>query len=176
MTRTEKEKAVKVLKKKFKNNDFFYLTDSSELSVEEVNDLRRKCFDKGVEMKVIKNTLAIKAMQSFAADRGFDKLYDALKGPTAIMFAETANEPAKIIKEFRADHEKPLLKAAYIASDIFIGDEHVETLASLKSKEEVIGEIISLLESPMKSVLGALDAGSTIANLLSALEDRAEAS
>lgn len=176
MTRTEKEKAVKVLKKKFNGSDFFYLTDSSELSVEEVNDLRRKCFEKGVEMKVVKNTLAIKAMQSLAANRGFDQLYDALKGPTAIMFTETANEPAKIIKDFRKDHEKPLLKAAYIDSDIFIGDEHVETLASLKSKEELIGEIISLLESPMKSVLGALDAGSTIANLLSALEDRAEAS
>jgi len=176
MTRTEKEKAVKVLKKKFKGSDFFYLTDSSELSVEEVNDLRRKCFEKGVEMKVVKNTLAIKAMQSLAADRGFDQLYDALKGPTAIMFTETANEPAKIIQDFRKDHEKPVLKAAYIDSDIFIGDEHVETLASLKSKEELIGEIISLLESPLKSVLGALDAGSTIANLLSALEDRAEAS
>ncbi|NND09463.1 MAG: 50S ribosomal protein L10 [Saprospiraceae bacterium] len=176
MTRTEKEKAIKVLKKKFKKNDFFYLTDSSELSVEEVNSLRRKCFEKGVEMKVVKNTLAIKAMQSLAADRGFDKLYEALKGPTAIMFTETANEPAKIIKDFRKGHEKPVLKAAYIDSDIFIGDEHVDTLASLKSKEEVIGEIISLLESPIKSVIGALDAGSTIANLLSALEDRAEAS
>ena len=91
MIRTEKEKAVKILKKKFKNNNFFYLTDSSQLTVEEVNNLRRKCFEKGVEMKVVKNTLAIKAMQTFAEERGFAKLYDALKGPTAIMFTESAS-------------------------------------------------------------------------------------
>ena len=175
MTRTEKAKAVKILKKKFKNSNFFYLTDSSALTVEEVNNLRRECFSKGVELKVVKNTLAIKAMQSLAVERGFDKLYDALKGPTAIMFTETASDPAKIIKDFRKKHEKPTLKAAYIDSDVFIGDEHIDSLASLKSKEELLGEIITLLESPVKSVLGALDAGSTIANLLSALEERAEA-
>lgn len=175
MTRTEKEKAVKVLKKQFKNNNFFYLTDSSKLTVAEVNDLRRKCFEKGVEMKVVKNTLAIKAMQSLAVDRGFDKLYEALKGPTAIMFTESASVPAKIIKEFRKDHEKPLLKAAYIDTDVFIGDQYVEELASLKSKEEVLGEIISLLESPLKSVLSAIDGGATIGGLLTALESRGEA-
>ncbi len=174
MTRTEKEKAVKKLKKKFKNNDFFYLTDSSELTVEEVNELRGLCYEKGVEIKVVKNTLAIKAMQSLAVDRGFDKLYEALKGPTAIMFTETASIPAKIIKEFRKNHQKPVLKAAYIDSDVFVGDEMVDTLASLKSKEELVGEIISLLESPIKGVLSALDAGGTIASLLTALEDRGE--
>ncbi len=175
MTRTEKEKAVKVLKKKFKNNDFFYLTDSSELTVGEVNELRGLCYDKGVELKVIKNTLAIKAMKSLAADRGFEALYEALKGPTAIMFTETASTPAKIIKEFRKSHQKPILKAAYIDTDVFIGDEMVDSLASLKSKEELVGEIITLLESPIKSVISALDAGGTIASLLTALEERTEA-
>lgn len=175
MTRTEKVKAVKVLKKKFKNNDFFYLTDSSQLTVDEVNKLRGLCYEKGVELKVIKNTLAIKAMQSLAVDRGFDKLYEALKGPTAIMFTETASTPAKIIKEFRKSHDRPLLKAAYIDTDVFLGDEMVDSLASLKSKEELVGEIITLLESPIKSVISALDAGGTIASLLTALEDRAEA-
>ncbi len=173
MTRSEKEKAVKRLKKKFKDNNFFYLTDSSELTVAQVNDLRGKCFEKGVELKVVKNTLAIKAMQALSVDRGFDKLYEALKGPTAIMFTESASIPAKIIKEFRKTNEKPILKAAYIDTDVFIGDEHVDSLASLKSKEELIGEIIGLLESPIKSVVGALDSGgATITGLLSALEER----
>jgi large subunit ribosomal protein L10 len=172
MTRAEKQKAIKVLKKKFKNNSFFYLTDSSALSVAEVNDLRSRCYEKGVELKVVKNTLAIKAMQALSADRGYDKLYDALKGPTAIMFSEGASIPAKIIKEFRKDHEKPVLKAAYIDSDVFYGDDQVDTLSALKSKEEILGEIIGLLESPIQSVISALDGGSTIASLLTALEER----
>ena len=176
MTRAEKQKAIKVLKKKFKNNNFFYLTDSSALSVADVNDLRGRCYEKGVELKVVKNTLAIKAMQALSVDRGYDKLYEALKGPTAIMFSETASVPAKIIKEFRKDHEKPVLKAAYIDSDVFYGDDQIDSLSSLKSKEEVLGEIIGLLESPIQSVISALDGGSTIASLLSALEDRAETS
>ncbi len=173
MTRAEKEKAVKHLKKKFKNNNFFYLTDSSELTVAQVNKLRGICYEKGVELKVIKNTLAIKALQSLSVDRGFDKLYEALKGPTAIMFSETAGTPAKIIKEFRRGHSKPVLKAAYIDTDVYLGDETVDSLAALKSKEELIGEIIGLLESPIQSVLSALDSGgNTITGLLSTLEER----
>lgn len=172
MTRTEKQQAIKVLKRKFKNNNFFYLTDSSQLTVAEVNDLRAKCWEKGVEMKVVKNTLAVKAMQALAKDRGFDKLFDALKGPTAIMFSENASTPARIIKEFREGHDKPVLKAAYIDSDVYYGDDQVEVLTKLKSKEELLGEIIGLLESPMQSVLSALDGGSTIASLLTALEEK----
>lgn len=173
MTRTEKQQAIKVLKRKFKRNSFFYLTDSSQLTVAEVNDLRAKCFEKGVEMKVVKNTLAIKAMQSLAKDRGYEKLFDALKGPTAIMFSESASTPAKIIKDFREDHDKPVLKAAYIDSDVFYGDDQVDVLTKLKSKEEILGEIIGLLESPMQSVLSALDGGTTIASLLTAIEEKA---
>ncbi|MCB0685845.1 MAG: 50S ribosomal protein L10 [Saprospiraceae bacterium] len=175
MTKSEKQQAIKLLKRKFKKNSFFYLTDSSALSVAEVNDLRSKCYEKGVELKVVKNTLAIKAMQSLAKDRGYEKLFDALKGPTAIMFSETASTPAKIIKEFRKEHDKPVLKAAYIDTDVFHGDDQVEVLASLKSKEDVLGEIISLLESPIKSVLSAIDGGSTIASLLTAIEEKAGA-
>ena len=175
MTRTEKQQAIKVLKRKFKNNSFFYLTDSSTLTVAEVNDLRAKCFEKGVELKVVKNTLAIKAMQALSKDRGYDKLFDALKGPTAIMFSENASVPAKIIKEFRKDHERPVLKAAYIDSDVFYGDDQVEALSTLKTKDEILGEIIGLLESPIQSVLSALDGGSTIASLLTAMEERAGA-
>ncbi len=174
MTRAEKAAAVKVLKKKFKNNTFFYLTDSSALSVEQVNKLRGLCYEKGVEMKVIKNTLAVKALKTFAEDRGFDKLYDSLKGPTAIMFSDNASTPAKIIKEFRKDHDRPVLKAAYIDTDVFVGDNHVEGLAALKSKEELVADVILLLESPIKSLIGALDSGATISGLLTALEERGE--
>ncbi len=173
MTRDQKLKQIRILKKKFKKNDFFYLTDSSALSVAEVNDLRGKCFEQGVEMKVVKNTLAIKAMQALSKERGFDKLYEVLKGPTAIMFTDQASAPAKIIKEFRKNHDKPVLKAAYIQTDVFYGDDQVDTLAAIKSKEEVLGEIITLLESPIKNIISALDAGSTIASLLTALEERA---
>ena len=114
-------------------------------------------------------------MQALSKDRGYDKLFDALKGPTAIMFSENASVPAKIIKEFRKDHERPVLKAAYIDSDVFYGDDQVEALSTLKTKDEILGEIIGLLESPIQSVLSALDGGSTIASLLTAMEERAGA-
>ncbi|MDH3648291.1 MAG: 50S ribosomal protein L10 [Saprospiraceae bacterium] len=175
MTRAEKAEAVKRLTAKFKNNSFFYLTDSSALTVQQVNKLRGLCFDRGVEMKVVKNTLAVKALESFASDKGFDKLYESLKGPTAIMFADNASAPAKIIKEFREDHEKPALKAAYIDTDVFVGDDQVDQLASLKSKEELIAEVIYLLESPIKGLLGSLESGgATLSGLLTTLEERAE--
>jgi large subunit ribosomal protein L10 len=175
MTRAEKSTAIEVLKEKFNNNSFFYITDSSELTVAQINQLRGLCYEKGVELKVVKNTLAQKAMESFPEERGFADLYGSLKGPSAIMFAETANVPAKIIEEFRKKNKKPILKAAYIDSDIYVGDDELTNLASLKSKEELLGEIIMLLESPIKSVLASLESGgSTISGLLSTLEDRTE--
>ena len=175
MTRAEKTTAIAELKEKFGNNSFFYLTDSSTLTVEQVNKLRGLCYEKGVEMKVVKNTLAIKALEDAPEEKGYAQLYDALKGPTAIMFTETANAPAKIIEEFRKGHERPILKAAYIDTSVFIGDDQVEALAALKSKEELIGEIIGLLQSPAKTVISSLKSGgSTIMGLMKALEDRAE--
>ena len=175
MTRSEKSAAIDVLKEKFENNAFFYLTDSSMLTVEQVNKLRRLCYEKGVEMKVVKNTLAIKALEAAPEEKGYAGLYEALKVPTAILFTETANVPARIIKEFRKEHEKPVLKAAYIDTSIYVGDDQIEALSTLKSKEELIGEIISLLQSPAKNVVSALKSGgSTIMGLLKALEERAE--
>lgn len=175
MTRAEKTTAIAELKEKFSNNSFFYLTDSSTLTVEQVNNLRRLCFEKGVEMKVVKNTLAIKALEDAPEEKGYAGLYDSLKGPTAIMFTETANVPAKIIEEFRKDHERPVLKAAYIDTSVYVGDDQVKALAALKSKEELIGEIITLLQSPAKNVISSLQSGgSTIMGLLKALEERAE--
>lgn len=174
MTRSEKTAAIEELKVKFEENIFFYVTDASTLSVEQINKLRGLCFDRGVEMKVVKNTLAIKALESFDEDKNFAPMYDAFKGPTALMFCETANQPAKVIKEFRKTSERPVLKAAYIESAIFKGDEQVDTLAALKSKEELVGDVISLLQSPAKNVISALKSGgSTIAGLLKALEERA---
>lgn len=173
MTRKEKSKAIKQLAKKFNDSQFFYLTDSSTLTVEQVNKLRGICFEKGVEMKVVKNTLAQKALERADSDKGFEGLYEHLKGPTAVLFTDVSNTPAKVIKEFRKSAEKPVLKAAYIDTDIYIGDDQIDALASLKSKEELVGEIIGLLQSPAKNVISALtSAGSTISGLLKSLEER----
>ncbi len=175
MTRAEKEAAVEELKGKFEKFNFFYITDSSTMTVAQVNDLRRKFFEKGVEMQVVKNTLAKKALEAIS-DTQYQDLYDALKGPTALLFTETANMPAKVIKEFRGkDGERPIVKAAYIDSSVFVGDDQVGALASLKSKEELIGEVVTLLQSPIKTVLGSLQSGgNTISGLLKALEQRGE--
>lgn len=173
MTRAEKQQAIADLKDKFENANFFYLTDSSELTVEQVNKLRGLCYDNDIELKVIKNTLAKKAMESIAAERNFEGLYEVLSGPTSVMFADKANVPAKVIEEFRKGNDKPILKAAYIDSDIFIGDENVKMLSALKSKEDLIGDIIFLLQSPPKQVISALQSGGqTISGLLKALEQR----
>jgi large subunit ribosomal protein L10 len=174
MTRAEKTTAIAELKEKFSNSSFFYFTDSSTLTVEQVNKLRRACFEKGVEMKVVKNTLAIKALEGSPEERGFSELLDTLKGPTAVLFTETANVPAKLIKEFRGDNERPIIKAAYIDTAVYVGDNQIDALAALKSKEELIGEIVAILQSPAKNVISALKSGgSTIAGLLKSLEERA---
>jgi large subunit ribosomal protein L10 len=174
MTRQEKTTVINDLREKFKSNSYFYIADSSQLTVEQVNNLRALCYEKGIEMKVVKNTLAKKALELDAEERGFEELYDALKGPTTLMFSETGNVPAKLIKEFRKSHDKPVLKAAYIDSDVFIGDDQVDVLAALKSREELIGDVILLLQSPIKNVLGAVQSGGqTISGLLKALEERA---
>jgi len=176
MTRTDKTAAIEELKEKFSNSSFFYLTDSSTLTVEQVNKLRGMFFEKGIEMKVVKNTLAKKALEAAPEEKGYADLYDHLKGPTAILFTEVANSPARVIKEFRGkDVEKPAIKAAYIDSAIYVGDDQLKALASLKSKEELIGEIISLLQSPAKNVISSLKgSGQTLMGLIKALEARGE--
>ncbi len=164
---------IEQLKEKFANASFFYFTDSSTLTVEQVNNLRRKLFEVGVEMKVVKNTLAQKALEELGESKSVEPLLEVLKGPTAVMFTEVANAPARVIKEFRKENEKPTIKAAYIDSAIYLGDEQLEMLAALKSKEELLGDLIGLLQSPMKNLLGSLQSGqNTIVNLLKALEER----
>ena len=155
MKREDKVIAINQLKEKISESNFFYLADSSELNVEQVNTFRGLCFEKGIEMKVVKNTLIKKALESLSEDGRYDELYGTLKGPTSVMFTDTANLPAKVIEEFRKSHDKPLLKAAYNDSSVYIGDEVLKDLAALKSKEELIGEIVALLQSPAKNVVSA---------------------
>ncbi|MEM9886425.1 MAG: 50S ribosomal protein L10 [Bacteroidota bacterium] len=175
MTKTQKAEAVEVLKGKFASTDFFYITDASTLTVAEVSKLRALCYEKGVEMKVVKNTLARKALEQSAAEKNYEGLYEALKGPTALLFTDTANAPAKLIKEFRKSHERPIVKAAYIDSSVYVGDDQLDALTKIKSKEELLGELVTLLQSPMQNLLGALDSGKTnLAGLLKALSEREE--
>ncbi len=175
MTREDKSAVIEKLKAKFAESPFFYITDSSELNVAQVNKLRGLCFEKGVEMTVVKNTLVRKALEGTAEDSRYENLYESLKGPTSLMFSGTANMPAKVIEEFRKSHNKPILKAAYIDSDIYIGDEVVKELSALKSKEELLGDVVLLLQSPAKNVISALKSGgSTLAGLVKALQERTE--
>ncbi|GIV31864.1 MAG: 50S ribosomal protein L10 [Saprospiraceae bacterium] len=175
MTRQEKAAVIEELKQKFESTAFFYVTDSSAMTVEQVNKLRRLFFEKGIEMRVVKNTLARKAMEQVSAERNFMALFETLKGPTAILFTDTANLPAKIIKEFRKESDRPIIKAAYIDSDVFVGDENLDMLANLKSKEDLLGELLTLLNAPMSNLLGALGSGGqNVMGLLKALEEKGE--
>lgn len=174
MTKTQKNDAIALLKDKFSQYDNFYLTDSSFLTVEQVNALRRVCFEKKVEMTVAKNTLVKKALESINEEK-YAGLYDSLKGQTAIMFSENAKEPAVIISDFRKakNSERPVLKAAFIDTDVFVGDDQLAALKSLKSKHELIGEIIGLLQSPAKNVISGLQSGGNkLAGILKTLEER----
>ncbi|MBP7272709.1 MAG: 50S ribosomal protein L10 [Saprospiraceae bacterium] len=175
MDKAQKTATIAELKEKFDQSQYFYIADASTLSVEKINKLRRLCFERGIEIRVLKNTLVKKAMESLPEEKGFTPLYDALHYPSAFLFTDTANLPAKLIKEFRGkDGERPLLKAAYIDSAVFLGNDQLDTLANLKSREELIGEIIGLLQSPAKNVVSALKSGgATIAGLVKALEERA---
>lgn len=151
----------------------FYLTDTSELNAEQTSNLRRECFKNGIKLKVVKNTLLHKALEA-VEDKDFGPLYETLKGNTSLMVAEVGNAPAKLIKEFRKEHEKPILKAAYVEEECYIGDDQLGNLADIKSKDELIGDIIMLLQSPMKTVVGQLQSGqNTVTGLLKSLEERA---
>lgn len=174
MKKQDKDVAIGVLREKFDNSTYIYFTDASAMTVEQVNKLRRMCFQKGIEMTVVKNKLARKAMESLGEERGFAPVYKALAGPTAIMLTDTANAPAKLIKEFRGkEGKKPILKAAYIDSDVIFGDESLDMLIALKSKNELIGDVLMLLQSPAKNVISALKSGgSTIAGLVKTLQER----
>jgi large subunit ribosomal protein L10 len=173
MTKDQKNEAIEVLKGKFNQYNNFYITNTEALSVAQVNKLRKICFDKKVEMKVAKNTLIKKALEGIDSAR-YSGVFDSLNGVTALMFSEDAKEPAMIISSFRTETktEKPVLKAAFIDMDVFVGNDQLEALKTLKSKNELIGEIIGLLQSPAKNVISGLNAGGKLASLIKALEDR----
>ena len=157
MKREDKTKIIASLVEQLNANTKIYLADCSSLSVEKVNQLRRSCFEKNISMTVVKNSLLQKALEQ-AADSRLTGLIPALKGATALMFTEVGNAPAKLIKEFRKKNDKPLLKAAFVEENIYIGDHELDALANIKSKNELIGEVIGLLQSPIQRVIGALQA------------------
>lgn len=171
MTREEKSQVIEELTAQLADNTNIYLTDISGLDAASTSNLRRACFKSNIKLAVVKNTLLAKAME--ASDKDFGELPETLKGNTSVMYAETGNAPAKVIKEFRKKSEKPLLKGAFIEEAIYVGDELLDTLVDIKSKEELLGEIITLLQSPAKNVISALKSGGgTIAGIVKTLSER----
>ncbi len=173
MKKEEKNVIIDKLAEQLKETPNFYLADISELNAEKTTALRRKCFEKEVKLTVVKNTLLQKALEK----NGFAEtaIFEVLKGSTALMFtAGAANVPAKVIKEFRAKNDKPILKAAYVQESLYIGDNMLEDLVNIKSREELIGDVITLLQSPAKNVISALQsAGGKLAGIVKTLEERA---
>lgn len=173
MNKAEKTKIIDDLAGELSHNRVIYLADMGGMAVKDVNSFRRLCFNKNVRVKTIKNTLLKKAVEKSSAS--MSELTSVLSGSTSIMFSETGNIPAKVIKDFRKKHDKPLLKAAYIEESVFIGDKQLDSLVNLKSKNELIGEVIGLLQSPAKNVISALLSGKNkIAGIVKTLGDRPE--
>lgn len=157
MTKDQKNEVIEILKEKFNQYNNFYITDTESLSVEQVSNLRRSCFNKQVEMKVAKNTLIKKALEGLDSEK-YAGLFESLNNVTALMFSENPKEPAVIISAFRKDNpgDRPTLKAAFINGDIFVGDDSLNALKNIKTKNELIGEVLGLLQSPAKRVIAAL--------------------
>jgi large subunit ribosomal protein L10 len=171
MTKEQKSRVIEDLTAQLAASNVVYIADISGLNAETTSNLRRACFKEGIKLEVVKNTLLEKAMES--VENNYSDLPSILKGNTAIMIAENGNAPAKVIKEFRKKSDKPVLKGAYIHEAVFIGDNQLDALVALKSKEEVIGEIVGILQSPAKNVISALKSGgSTIAGLVKTLSER----
>jgi len=171
MKREDKGQVIEQLTEQVNNATHFYLTDIAELNAEDTSKLRRECFKSEIQLVLVKNTLLRKALEK--AEGEYEPLYDVLKGSTSIMFTTTGNVPAKLIKQFRKDSDKPILKGAYVEESVYIGDENLETLVNIKSKEELLGDVIGLLQSPMKNVVSALQSsGNTIHGLLTTLGEK----
>jgi len=171
MTREQKSQVIEELTAQLADNTNLYLTDISGLNAVDTSKLRRACFKANIKLAVVKNTLLHKAME--ASEKDFGELTSTLKGNTSVMYSETGNAPAKVIKEFRKKSERPLLKGAFIEEAIYIGDEQLETLVNIKSREELIGDIVGLLQSPAKNVVSALKSGgNTLSGLVKTLSER----
>lgn len=172
MTKEEKQQVVAELSERLKETPNIYVANTDGLTVAEVNKLRKLCFDAGVTMQVVKNTLLKKALED--ADGNYEELYPALKQQSSVFFVgENLNVPAKIIKKFREGSELPVLKGAFVGEAVYLGDDSLKTLESIKSKDELVGEIITLLQSPAKNVISALKSGgSTIAGIIKTLSEK----
>ena len=171
MTREEKSQVIQDLTSTLADTDTIYLADISGLDALSTSNLRRACFKANVKLAVVKNTLLSKAME--ASDKEFGELKDVLKGNTSIMIAEAGNAPAKVIKEFRKKSDRPLLKGAYVEEAVYIGDEQLNALVNIKSREELIGDIVGLLQSPAKNVISALQSGGgKLAGILKTLSEK----
>jgi large subunit ribosomal protein L10 len=171
MKKEDKNKIIDVIAGQIEQFSHFYLTDISDLNAADTSVLRRKCFERDIELLVVKNTLLRKAFDRF--ENKYEELFNILQGGTSVMFSNSANEPAKLIKEFRKAHPKPLLKGAYVEESVYIGDNQIDALVSIKSKEELIGDIIGLLQSPIRTVISALESGKhTIAGVVKTLSEK----
>jgi large subunit ribosomal protein L10 len=171
MTRQEKSQVIEELTAQLADNANIYLADISGLNAGSTSDLRRACFKANVQLSVVKNTLLTKAME--ASDKDFGELPTVLKGNTSVMYSETGNAPAKVIKAFRKKSEKPLLKGAFIEEAVYIGDNQLDMLVDIKSREELIGDIVALLQSPAKNVISALKSGGgTLAGIIKTLSEK----
>ena len=173
MTREEKLNIIDYLKTKLAESNNIYLTDASGLNAETTSKLRRECFKANIKLEVVKNTLLLNAMESSQID--FGDLPSVLTGNTAMMFSESGNAPAKLIKEFRKKSDKPILKGAYIEQSVYLGDDQVASLVNIKSKDELIGELITLLQSPIKNVVSSLkSSGDTLGRIIKTLSEKKE--
>ena len=171
MTREEKSIVIEALTTRLTEGDIIYMADISGLNALDTSNLRRACFKQNIKLAVVKNTLLEKAMEK--SDKDFGELPSALKGNTSLMFADVSNAPAKVIKEFRKKSDKPVLKGAYIEQAIYIGDDQLDSLVNIKSKEELIGDVIALLQSPAKNVISALQSGgNTLSGILKTLSEK----
>ncbi|MFY7708263.1 MAG: 50S ribosomal protein L10 [Flavobacteriales bacterium] len=174
MTKEQKNQEIAELVEVLKDSSVFYLTNTTSLNAEATSALRRECFKNGINMRVVKNSLLQKALERIEG-KDFSPLFPALKGNTAVMTAEVANVPARLIKEFRKkNQDKPVFKAAFIQEDCYVGENLLDALVAIKSKEELLGDIVALLQSPAKNVIGALqgNAGQKVAGIVKALGER----
>jgi len=175
MKRSEKQTVIDTLAQEINSYSHFYLADISDLNAAKTNELRRLCFQKDVKLIVVKNTLLRKALE--ASEKNAEELFDTLKGNTSLMFCQSANVPAKLIQDFRKKNkrlERPVFKAAYVQESVYVGENQLDALVNIKSKEELIGDVIALLQSPAKNVISALqsNAGQKIAGLVKTLSEK----
>lgn len=172
MTREEKDLQIKELTQMLADNSVLYLTDATGLNADQTTQLRRACYKNDVRMQVVKNTLLRRAMES-TDGTDYSELYEVLSGQTALLVGNVGNAPAKILKEFRKKNQMPVLKAAYVEESTYLGDDQIDALTAIKSKDELVAELIALLQSPMKNVVGALNSGgNTVSGLVKALQER----